>query len=1186
MATSFTVNKHDLEFILKQISIAELQSSTGISTSQAIQQIYGVSALNAALVPFGIRSVDGRDNNLIPGQEDFGAADTLFPRLLDPSYGNENDEDPFHGVSNTDYGTGGDVVDSDPRTISNLISEQSVSNPAAIIAALKSIGIEGVEANNAQAAITAAYQNTLRANGIDAAVTAQQAVVNAANAAQAAAVLANNLVVAEHAAYVAALALADDATASAAALPALLQDLADAIAGLAAPEADLAAAAAVLVPLEAEEVDAQAALDAAQAAFDAMDFTDLDAINAATATLTAAQAALAVASGAVGAQNIVVDARTADLAAAQAVADASHLAASDAAAQAGADADAVLAALDPTNPDLDFTTPGAQAAATEAAALIQALSDLAESGVRAEDAAALDTAAAAFDPAVAAASESGLPILVSDAQAALAGPAATLAAANSAQTQAQALLDTLVTAAGTAGTPELTAAALQDAIDAYGLEVGADGALFIKNLSPDIGLSPSFNTVMTIFGQFFDHGLDLVTKGGNGTVYIPLGNDDPIVRGADGVLGTADDLPEHLRFMALTRATPTTEGGVEQHENTTTPWVDQNQTYGSHASHQVFLREYVRQDIGDGMKTYATGRLLDGKTSNGSLDGAIGNWSEVKANALEFLGIRLNDFDVHDVPLLATDAYGNLILGANGYAQIATATGLVEGSAAGVTTEIALKTGHQFLADIAHHAAPGTYDTNRDGIPDGNQTPDSDPGVGNDGDPTTYDDEMLGAHFVTGDGRGNENIALTAIHSVFHSEHNRVLEANKATILASGDRAFINEWLLVDIADGDSIPTNVDAVVWDGARMFQAARFSTEMQYQHMVFEEFARRIQPAIDPFVFTNDVQVDGAILAEFAHAVYRFGHSMLNSSVDRLDNELNLVDTDPEQIGLIEAFLNPQAYLEGGDDFEEVQAALIRGMARDPGNEIDEFVVGALRSNLLGLPLDLGALNIARARETGTPTLQEARQQLYNDFGLTDLKPYTGWTDFTKFIKNSALGDQLHRRLRDAQVHHRRDHAGRQARRGDPSRAGRRQQRRRRHDPRRHLHRRRPEGVSRRYRQLLPGQRRSRQGRPLDRRPRGSQERVRRHAWQHVQLHLRVPAREPAGRGPLLLSFPHPGSQPAEPARAEHLRRHRDAQLRARRRLRDPSERPALRHAGRDLRTRSRHRPGGLQRRRARP
>ena len=63
----------------------------------------------------------------------------------------------------------------------------------------------------------------------------------------------------------------------------------------------------------------------------------------------------------------------------------------------------------------------------------------------------------------------------------------------------------------------------------------------------------------------------------------------------------------------------------------------------------------------------------------------------------------------------------------------------------------------------------------------------------------TYDDEMLNSHFVTGDGRGNENIALTAVHSIFHNEHNRTVEANKLTLIASGDVAFLNEWLLLDL---------------------------------------------------------------------------------------------------------------------------------------------------------------------------------------------------------------------------------------------------------------------------------------------------------------------------------------------------------------------------------------------------
>ena len=35
--------------------------------------------------------------------------------------------------------------------------------------------------------------------------------------------------------------------------------------------------------------------------------------------------------------------------------------------------------------------------------------------------------------------------------------------------------------------------------------------------------------MFVFFGQFFDHGLDLVTKGGNGTVVMPLAADDPLV---------------------------------------------------------------------------------------------------------------------------------------------------------------------------------------------------------------------------------------------------------------------------------------------------------------------------------------------------------------------------------------------------------------------------------------------------------------------------------------------------------------------------------------------------------------------------------------------------------------------------------------------------------------------------------
>ena len=52
-------------------------------------------------------------------------------------------------------------------------------------------------------------------------------------------------------------------------------------------------------------------------------------------------------------------------------------------------------------------------------------------------------------------------------------------------------------------------------------------------------------------------------------------------------------------------------------------------------------------------------------------------------------------------------------------------------------------------------------------------------------------------------------------------------------------------------------------------------------------------------------------------------------------------------------------------------------MRGVTRQVGNEIDEFVTEALRNNLLGLPLDLPAINLARGRDAGIPSLNAVRR-----------------------------------------------------------------------------------------------------------------------------------------------------------------------------------------------------------------
>ncbi len=550
-----------------------------------------------------------------------------------------------------------------------------------------------------------------------------------------------------------------------------------------------------------------------------------------------------------------------------------------------------------------------------------------------------------------------------------------------------------------------SAQAKQTAITAelarYNLTLENGTTLLIPNVMADLGDTAPFNSFTTLFAQFFTHGLDLVNKGGSGTVFIPLQADDPLyvpgsptnfmvltratnAPGADGVLGTADD--------------------VHQNNNQTTPFIDLSQVYTSHESHQVFLREYK---LVNG-KPVATGHMLEGQ------NGGPPTWADIKLQAAQKLGINLSDFDVLRVPLVATDQYGKFIPGPNGLPQLvvpgAAAPGapvpmtLVEGKLlTPIAAAQAMGTGHAFLDDIAHNAVPGLVDHDRNpATPLVATTPDADNVAGNSiavnqfGVATTYDNELLDKHFIVGDGRGNENIGLTAVHHVFHSEHNNRVDQIKAELIANGDVKFLNEWLTVPVT---SMPaaTAVDTLMWNGERLFQSARVSTEMVYQHLVFEEFARLVAPDVDPFVFSNNVSINPAITAEFAHVVFRFGHSMLNENVDRLAAD----GQTSNNIDLISGFLNP---LQFGPDADVAAGAIIRGMTRQVGNEIDEFVTGALRNNLVGLPLDLAALNIARGRDTGMPSLNEARSQFFEMTGNdTRLKPYASWVEFANNLKH---------------------------------------------------------------------------------------------------------------------------------------------------------------------------------------
>src|SRR4051812_3855393 len=99
--------RSDLEFILRQIQIAEANAA-GVPLAELVPD---------PTAPFGLRTVDGSYNNL--ANPTFGAADQPFPTFVPPN------PPPAYDVA-------GNVIDPQPRIISNLVADMSSSNPAAV----------------------------------------------------------------------------------------------------------------------------------------------------------------------------------------------------------------------------------------------------------------------------------------------------------------------------------------------------------------------------------------------------------------------------------------------------------------------------------------------------------------------------------------------------------------------------------------------------------------------------------------------------------------------------------------------------------------------------------------------------------------------------------------------------------------------------------------------------------------------------------------------------------------------------------------------------------------------------------------------------------------------------------------------------------------------------------------------
>ena len=216
-------------------------------------------------------------------------------------------------------------------------------------------------------------------------------------------------------------------------------------------------------------------------------------------------------------------------------------------------------------------------------------------------------------------------------------------------------------------------------------------------------------------------------------------------------------------------------------------------------------------------------------------------------------------------------------------------------------------------------------------------------------------------NFVAGDVRANEQAGLTAMHTLFVREHNRVAaELQKQNPDASAEQ------------------------------IFQSAKKVVTAQVQKITYEEFLPSLigKDALQPYSGYNPL-ASPEVKTEFSTAAFRLGHSMVNENVPLVDKQGNPVDDGA--LSLRESFFQAPNLLTERNDIDPI----LRGLASQRHQALDTKLVDGLRNNLFGPPgsggLDLAALNIQRGRDHGLGTYNETRAAM-------GLEPAKSFSDIT--------------------------------------------------------------------------------------------------------------------------------------------------------------------------------------------
>ncbi|XP_011499674.1 PREDICTED: peroxidasin [Ceratosolen solmsi marchali] len=198
--------------------------------------------------------------------------------------------------------------------------------------------------------------------------------------------------------------------------------------------------------------------------------------------------------------------------------------------------------------------------------------------------------------------------------------------------------------------------------------------------------------------------------------------------------------------------------------------------------------------------------------------------------------------------------------------------------------------------------------------------------------------------FLAGDFRVNEQIGLTAMHTIWMREHNRIAKRLR----------LINPH-------------------WSGEKVYQEARKIVGAEMQVITYRDWIPLILGGNTDELFGTyqgyDKNLDGSISNIFATAALRFGHSLIQPKLERLDENLQSIPQGP--LYLRDAFFVPWRLVEeGGVD------PLLRGMfvtpakLKKPEQNLNLELTEQLFHVAHAVALDLAAMNIQRGRDHAIP------------------------------------------------------------------------------------------------------------------------------------------------------------------------------------------------------------------------